>query len=273
MSTLATTIDTSVLSSEKDGFIISYEDEARLLGNEGENEYRTAHGRLLSDQSAQKAYGEPLAKMREFARPTVLGYTPEIGNGPEITASGIVIKNKNSFDIAVPQCFADLLPIADYTARDVLGLYGPEGFEKAAIQLVVQRTVMEPNEAHRKPFAGWHDHMSERRVAAIDLVYAFSDVLPTEFKISGQEKTTEPESLTRFGAEFLHRSPTNKGDSPLQRTWGGLIVIPHDSPNILATNQISKAEGQAREAFLAKASEGLRTYGSRMESTAPAPLF
>ncbi|MBL4803726.1 MAG: hypothetical protein JKY71_02585 [Alphaproteobacteria bacterium] len=273
MSTLVTTIDTSVLSNDEDGFIVSYEDEARLLGNNAENQYRTAHGRLLSDQSAQKAYGEPLAKMREFARPTVLGYTPGIGDGPEITASGIVIKNKNSLEIAVPQSFADLLPIADYTARDLLGLYGPEGFEKAAIQLVVQRTVMEPNEAHRKPFAGWHDHMSERKVAAIDLVYAFSDVLPTEFKINGQEKTTAPESLTRFGAEFLHRSPTNKGDSPLQRTWGGLIVIPHDSPNILAINQISKASEDAKTEFRARAAEGLRDFGSRVKPIAPEPLF
>jgi hypothetical protein len=267
-------ISTDFLAKQTEGFIFSFKDLALLVPEEAGNLYRTAHGRSLTGHFTDKVKGAELTKLRTFAQPAILGTVSNISAGPDITASGIVIKASGSFEMAIPKVFSQFAPCAEHVGKDLLGIYGSEGFENATIQLVVQRTDMKPGEAHRLPFANWPDHMDNVRTADIDLLYAFSDVMPTEFQSGRSKKATRERSLTRFGAEIKHLSPTNPTDSPLRRTWGGFVITPFESPRIYTDNLLEDAQGNLRDEFKDNAKKFLETKRDRFFAPQePEPIF
>jgi hypothetical protein len=140
-----------------------------------------------------------------------------------ISHNAVFVKRKGSHAVALPECFSFAASMAKVVAQDLLELYGPELFERCDIELVVKRAALEPGEALRPEFSGWHDHMTKG--FGTDLIYGFSDILPTEFKTPDGKIHVPPEhSLVRFGAEEIHRSQTNPTDKTLRRTWGAFVV-------------------------------------------------
>jgi hypothetical protein len=265
-------ISTDFLGEQTEGYVFSFEDLARLVPEEAGNLYRTAHGRSLTNNFTDRVRGTELTKLRPFAQPTILGTVRNISAGPNITAGGIVIKDSGSFEMAIPECLKQFAPAAHHVGKDLLGLYGAQAFEKSAIQLIVQRTDIEPGKAHREPFSNWHNHLDtdRGRRAEIDLLYCFSDKLPTQLR----RGRTQLGGLTRFGAEIEHLSPSNPTDSPLRRTWGGFVVTPFESPNTYSDNMVEDARGELRDTFKANAVKFLQQRGTRFfEPQAAEPVF
>lgn len=267
------TLDTSAFHNIHEGFIHEYEGAFAL--EDSAHEYRTAHGYRLSD-TFNRIGGHPYHEKRVFARPTIIGTLANISQGPDITASGVVIKPGDSLQLSVPKGLDEFVAAAHHVIEDVQSLYGEAGLKQATVQLIVQRTDIAPQDAHRKNFADWHTHLGfdRRRPSAIDLIYGFADALPTEFLHNGQEVKTGSHALTRFGAEYQHRSPRNQTDRSLKRTWGAFIVYPHHDPNYAAPNNSRNLQGPDKD-------EAIRAYdailsgktGAHYTAQSPSPLF
>jgi hypothetical protein len=256
------------LSQHPSGLIVPLNSAVKAARAWPDNPYRTAHGRLLHDLF-NKISGAELTPHRAHAQPTAMGsLSRSISFGADITSAGVIVKKRGSLDLAVPDPLVVFLPAIHHAALDTLKLYGPEAFKNAALQLVVQRTDVAPGEAHRSQFAHWHDHMDEHGKPAIDLVYSFADFPPIQFK----DGPAEPYSLTRFGAEIKHISPRNTTDKTLRRTWGAVLVLPHESPVTYTDTPVLRATGEQREDFIARGEQFIEDYGPTLFfPAAPAP--
>ena len=164
---------------------------------------------------------------------------------PDFGASGMVVKRKGQMHLAMPEIFDFALSRVNAAAQDALKLYGPEQFKDAEMLLIVQRTDIEPQEAHRQPFASWHDHLSGGQ--NIDMIYSFSNTLGTESKLSThQGRRIEPVELVtpnarimRIGGEIAHRSQRNVTEHDIRREWGALTINFKPSDNRRAQNFLS----------------------------------
>ena len=151
-----------------------------------------------------------------------------MAEGPDITSHGIQIKPACSSKIYLPACFGFAAQMSSFVANDALSLLGEERFTNSEIMFILQRNNIPKNKAHRPDFSGWHDHMKEP--GKIDLIYSFSDTLPTEFQSEGESLFSHENSLVRFGAEIIHRSRENVAVDDLRRTWGAYVLrlAPHE---------------------------------------------
>lgn len=163
---------------------------------------------------------------RPEAAAKLVGHFGDLTQGPKITADSITIKAQNSFDLGLPKFFGFAFPAAVVMANDLLNLYGEDRFYSAQINFIGHRTDVEPESAQRN-FAGfddWHTHVAQKDV---DYIYSLCGALPTEFKLETGEIYQPPSnSLTRFGVETEHRSPTNTSNETLRRLWGAFAVRP-----------------------------------------------
>lgn len=166
-------------------------------------------------------------------------------NLPDFGASGMIVKRVGDMHLALPEIFDFALGRVNVAANDALKLYGPELFKEAEMLLIVQRTDIEPQEAHRQPFASWHDHLSGGQ--NIDMIYSFSNTLGTESRLSTHkgrriepvEMTTPNARLMRIGGEVAHRSQRNESEQDIRREWGALTINIKPSDNRRARNFLS----------------------------------
>lgn len=265
---MAQNINTVFVKIPSEGYILSLEESA-MNSNRSSDYYRTAHGKSLHNTFNDKVRCTEAFYLRQSVSvPTILGYARNISEGPDITSGGMLIKQNESWEVALPAAFEPFLPMAECVAQNVLQLYGSEGFHNAAIQFIVQRTNIEPGQAHRQDFGHWHTHLDNGKNAPIDLIYGFATNPPTEFKSSVGIVSSFEGALTRFGAEVEHRSPINMEKNTLRRTWGAFIVYPYknDIPSPYTKNEAllpRSSSPERRESFKAAASKFLIWQGSQ----------
>lgn len=260
------------VNAQERGLVLSFAKQARALPSAQGRDYVDAHrgqslfGSLPETRDMRRRRGE-------VAQPTILGYFNNLPDGPDITADGITVKRPGSFNLGVPECFDFTLPMAGIVGSDVLQLYGAKKFRESEIVLIVQRTDVEKNDAHRPPFSGWHTHLSGP--TNMDLIYSFCDVLPTEFKVGGKIKTVPENSLTRFGTEIEHRSQTNHGEDTLRRIWGAFIVS--DGKPAPSRRNYGAFNCATNEDFILAFRRAARNYLTRTPTNftpiEPAPLY
>jgi hypothetical protein len=271
-------IDTRFLSNQEDGYIVSLRDEARRIPTGAGDWYLTAQGHSLSHIFSRNAPSEPPSRIgvRSVGLPIVLGEAHDISKGPDITSGSILIKQKGGWDIALPSVLGSFLPLALASARDLLSIYGAKNFKDASMQLIAQRTDINPGDAHRPAFEGWHDHMTGNfGTPPPDLIYSFADTRSTEFRLNDRQRSAADGSLVRFGAEVTHRSPVNNTKTSLRRTWGGIIVTPFESPRAYADNNVldDRMPPKLRKRFMKNASVFLENDAPRLVESIPTPIF
>jgi hypothetical protein len=240
------TINTIFLNEQERGLTLSFAQQARALPTNHNRDYLDAHRARALMMISSPEVRERREARAAVANPLVLGTFNNIPDGPDIVAPGITVKPRSSNNLGVVECYDFTLPIAQCVGTDVLNLYGADRFKKSEIVLVVQRTDVEPDEAHRPDFAGWHDHLSSP-MGEIDLIYSFCAALgepgktptslPTEFRFGNQIIAVPENSLTRFGAEFPHRSQVNKTGETVRRLWGAFIVVNGERPQTRYDNR------------------------------------
>lgn len=157
-----------------------------------------------------------------FAAPKLLTAFRTSSGGPNIVADSMIIKLRNSFDVALPQSFNFVAECVSSSAIDLLKTYGADAFRRSEISLIVQRSDIKPDEVHRPDFQRFHNHLNDRTKR--DLLYGFYDVLPTEFKLQNSTWRASNNSIVRFGAEINHRSVENGTNRTVRRTWGAIMV-------------------------------------------------
>jgi hypothetical protein len=169
----------------------------------------------------QAYYERPEAALAraEYARPRVFGYLENIPDGPDITSPGVCVKKSSSAQIGVPACFDFSVPLLQFAAQDLLTTHSPQQFREAEIGLIVQRTNVPLGEAGRATFGHWHTHTDHE----IDVVYTYSDRLPTHFRNGAHISSSGNNSVVRFGAEIEHCSQQNNEET-LRRTWIAVVV-------------------------------------------------
>lgn len=225
-------IDTNYFNNPRStdsGLILDYRDAINTLPRDAGKEYVSSHDyRLKPGAFLDKGAETQRAKIAE---PHIIAtFDPhDTANLPDITANGMIVKNRGSDYIALPDVFETALPKIHAAAMDVLKLYGKDRFVNAEFLVSLNRTDVEKGTSQRPSFAGWHDHVSNGETS--DLAYLFSDYVGTEYQLTKHEgqlitnlKTEAPDSvITRMGGEISHRSQTVQQD--IRREWGALVVL------------------------------------------------
>ncbi|MBI1300564.1 MAG: hypothetical protein GC137_02800 [Alphaproteobacteria bacterium] len=210
------------------GLVIDFADAAACVPEDAGKDYVEARdwrlrqafaGQKERDRRSRDAESQILAFVRDEDQAAL----------PNITSDGIDIKNPGDLHVAVPDVYDFALSRINFAIHDLLRLYGAERFQKANISVVLQRTDVEPDQAHRPHFNGWHSHVEGGQ--NYDLVYLFHNVLGTEKRLWEHNGKTvdmtdlsDPDGcMTRIGAEIMHRSQTNLG-SAVRREWGAVMV-------------------------------------------------
>lgn len=165
----------------------------------------------------------PLTQRRaDIAQPKLVGAFHPEGPIDFQNRNGIIIKHEDETQIYVPHDYQFALPTINLAAHDLIKLYGHEGFAKAELALIIEKSSVQTGHAQRELFDDWHTHVdSNTRVA--DIIYGFFTTLGTQFKLRNQEKTAPDHAICRFGGEIEHRSQTNM-DMPTTRLWGAVIA-------------------------------------------------
>lgn len=157
------------------------------------------------------------------SKPVILGEIPDVIGDNTIVHDGIKIKTSGSLDLGIPACLNFTAGAALFVTRDLMALYGFKRFKECEIGLVVQRTLVEPDDASRPNFSKWHDHLKE--INPLNLTYQFSDVLQTEVQTPDGKAIQAPDrSLIRMGGGIVHRSQTNLTGQAKLRTWGAFLI-------------------------------------------------
>ncbi len=208
-----------------EGFIIDLFNEAQSAVESGFVPY---------DDKLLRGRGEEAQRRAAIAETHVIGHydtSPEMG-AQNIGASAFQIKKVGDLHIALPEYYEFALPQVDMAVRDALAVMGPEVFKDADLRLIVKRSDVEGESAHRPIFARPHRHgKGDGRVT--DILYTFGhdtgERLGTEMHLDSH-KGHPIEQLTlsapngavvRSGGEILHNSTVNNGDE-VRREWGAI---------------------------------------------------
>jgi hypothetical protein len=210
--------------------------KADIALSEPQPYYTAAFARAASDPDVRAARAQ-------IAEPVMLAHSIALPDGPNSNHFALTVKYKNATIVGLPECFAFAFPMAKLVAEDLLTLYGPEKFKASKIELIIKRADLDKGEALRPDFQDWHDHMAPQ--FGTDLIYGFSNVLPTQFKTrAGKAYDSPAHALVRFGAEVIHRSQLNEGE-PIRRTWGAFIVSFNQKPKNNEANNSALGDNTA----------------------------
>lgn len=176
----------------------------------------------------------------------------DLTHAPDVTANGMVIKNSGDFHVGLPDAFNFALTRVNAACLDALQLYGADRFKDTQMMLVVHRTDIEPDVAHRPVFSKWHNHVNDS--GNIDFAYLFHDIIGTQYQFDTHkgepiERTelTAPDGLmTRMGSELMHRSRENDTGEQQRREWGAILVHHTKPPLTRADNGRSSNRGLVR---------------------------
>ena len=217
------------------GLVIDFADVADLLPEDaGEGYVQSTDWRIGSSHSySSKGEGKDIQVRRaKDAESRIIG-SFDVEPQDELVdfgAGGMLVKKVGDMHLALPQTFDFALSRVNTAAFDALKLYGPELFGQAEMMLIVQRTDIEPEEAHRNVFSRWHNHRDNGE--NVDMVYSFFNVMGTENQLTSHdgrqivpvELVVPDASILRIGGEIAHRSQTNNTDHDIRREWGALII-------------------------------------------------
>lgn len=234
------------------GLVLDFSDVAALLPKDaGEGYVPATHWRLHNTFSGGDEDKAVKTRRNIDAEARTIGFyqDEEQDDLVDIGASAMIVKRVGQMHLTLPQTFDFALSRVHAAAFDALKLYGPELFEQTQMMFIVQRTDIEPQEAHRNNFANWHSHSSSNE--NYDMLYSFFNTLGTEVKTSthhGQritevEMTAPNNSILRIGAEVSHRSQVNTSKEDIRREWGALTINVEQpksqrNQNYLSTNRV-----------------------------------
>jgi len=175
-----------------------------------------------------------------------LPYTDIFSYGPDTisTALSISTKSGGSNVFRLPRCLSFCASATLLALDNFYQEFGAEVFFASKLTTTISRGDVSPNSQLRPEFGHWHDHRRED----LDIIYACSDLLPTEFLKTGKELETPTSCVIRFNKNTLHRSPTNKDKKSIRRTWWSLQTrLEPKLKNELSEDLVLKAFGNPRD--------------------------
>lgn len=230
------TISTSFLSqlSREGGLLLDFEFVAQNMPDNAGKDYVRVN--MAGGENAKKRAALAEAHVITLREPV------DLTNAPDVTANGMVIKNSGDFHVGLPEVFDFTLSRVQAACLDALQLYGADRFKDTQMMMVVHRTDIDPDEAHRPVFSKWHNHVNDS--GNIDFAYLFHDVLGTEYQfdthkgvpIERTELAAPNGLMTRMGSELMHRSRENDTGEVLRREWGAILVHHTKPPLTRADN-------------------------------------
>lgn len=226
---------------KEESFVIDLQDDVSALSQDVGADYVSAQDWRVKNGASFSPDAQDVREHRkDDAKTKVIATFPTHATDdlPDITAGGMIIKRSGTMHLALPDVFETSLPKIHAAAQNVLQLGGAEYFKNSEMTLVVQRTDIEPQQAHRPHFAHWHNHSEKGENA--DLVFLWHDVMGTEHRVEGQEVVAPDNVLTRMGGEQEHRSQTNDTDEKVHREWGALVVKSEAQKPTRSSNYMSE---------------------------------
>lgn len=185
----------------------------------------------FSNASVQHAGGVSYGNKSEQEEPRILGYFDSPETDFEIIHHGMTIKKPGETYIALPECFDYALPLVNRAARDYLATVSAHKFSQATMDFVVQRNVVEPDQAHRPNFSTFHTHPEA------EFIYSFNDSLPTVYRDQHSDMISPENALIRFGGKVSHSGRLNHTEGPINRLWGALAVYSVRPPSRWQNNR------------------------------------